>query len=98
MIDIPTRNAKEFESIKRKVTAYVKSIKGQCCLGALDFGTEKDEYYITLENDGELASDIADFIRKSPNGKLLRADNYKGSYDWASDTYARPQAVVTFKF
>jgi hypothetical protein len=98
LVDVKARNEKDFEAIQRKVTAYVKSMKGKCNLGDLRFSSNGGVYYIELDNDGELADDLADFVKKSPNGIVMNATDYKGTYDWTSDTYARPSSIVTFKF
>jgi hypothetical protein len=98
IINITERNAKEFDTIQKKVKLFVKKCQGQCNLGKLEFGVENGVYFITLDNDGLLADDLAAFVKQSPNANLIIAKNYIGTYDWTSDTYARPQSVITFKF
>lgn len=98
IIDVVARSAKESASIHRKIEAFVKKNKSMCNMGALTFSEMDGIFFIELENDGELSDYLSDFIRKSETATLISAKNYPGSYDWPSDTYARPSTVVTFKF
>lgn len=100
LIDVAARNAKELESIKRKIKAYVKENAGKSCnMGDLDFFEEGAVHGVQLDNDGEVGKDyISDIIRKSPNAVVISTEEHKGSYDWSADVYIRPCSIVRFKF
>jgi hypothetical protein len=41
---------------------------------------------------------MGDIIRKSPNATVVKEEEHKGSYDWASDTYIKDCSTVEYKF
>lgn len=76
-----------------QIQVYAKRLG--CNTGRIDAATAND-LSIQLDNDGQVASEIASILSKHPNIKIMEIRDYPGSYDWASDTYARPCSVVRF--
>jgi hypothetical protein len=100
LIDVTTRNAKELATMKRKVAAWLKAHKNGCNIGDTTWEVAADgkTYLLQVDNDGQLGQDLDDIIKNSASTKNISVKEYKGSYDWASDTYARPASVVSFTF
>jgi|JI10StandDraft_1071094.scaffolds.fasta_scaffold1322030_1 thiamine phosphate synthase YjbQ (UPF0047 family) len=96
IVDIKSRNETQFAGIQRKVKAFVKTVG--CNTGRISFSNEGALYFIEVDNDGGLATELASFVKDSPNGVVLEKKDYAGVYDWTSDTYIRPCSIVTFKF
>lgn len=96
IVDIKSRNEKQFLDIQRKVKAFVKTVG--CNTRRILFSNEGMLYFIEVDNDGELATELSSFIENSPNGVVLEKKDFVGVYDWKSDTYIPPCSVVTFKF
>lgn len=96
IVDIKSRNEKEFAAIQRKVKAFVKT--AGCNTGRVEFPVEGSQYFIEVENDGNLATELAAIVKDSPSGVVISEKDYKGVYDWSSDTYIRPCSLITFQF
>lgn len=96
IVDIKARNEKELKKIQNKVDKFVKSVT--CNKGEIRWSNTGAMQHVEVENDGRIGDDIADIVRKSDFGVLQDVREYKGSYDWSSDTYIRPCSVVSFTF
>ena len=96
LVDVQKRNDAELAAIKRKVIAVVK--KAGCNTGEIRWSNTGAMFHVEVDNDGELGDFISDVIRKSAYARLQSVDEYEGSYDWSSDTYARPVTIVSFAF
>lgn len=96
LVDIQKRNDDELAAIKRKVIATVKN--AGCNTGEIRWSNTGAMFHVEVDNDGELGDYIRDIIRKSAYARLQSVDEYKGIYDWSSDTYVRPVTVVSFAF
>jgi hypothetical protein len=96
LVDVAGRNAKELETLKRKVAAFVKH--AGCSVGAIDWSVKGPEYWVQVDNDGRLGTDLYDIIKKSPNTQNVVFEEHEGTYMWSADHYVRPASTVTFTF
>jgi thiamine phosphate synthase YjbQ (UPF0047 family) len=96
LVDVAARNSKELATLQRKVAAFVK--KAGCNTGDITWSLKGPEFWVQVENDGVLADDIADIIKKSPNTVKVQAEEHKGDYMWDANVYIRPCSVVSFRF
>lgn len=81
LIDITAQNDRELTTIKRKVAAFLRE-KGprSCNVGDVRWGGQGAEHWVEVDTDGELASDLAGLIQKSPNALVVSTAEHKGSY------------------
>jgi hypothetical protein len=100
LVDVAARNSKELATLQRKVKAWLKTNHGGCNVGDVtwDMSSDGKTHLLQIDNDGELGRDIIGVLQQSPNTHDVTNKEYKGSYDWASDTYARPASVLSFRF
>lgn len=96
LVDVAARNAKELETIKRKVAKMVK--EAGCNTGEIRWSEHQGGWWCEVENDGQLGDYLEDIIRKSPNAKVVEVKEHKGEYMWSADVYVRPVTTVHFKF
>ena len=95
-LDLKKINETELASIERKVRSFVKSTgcnKGEISVYPLDGG-----YAISVENDGDIAYELATIVKKNIRTKNVTSSHSEGVYDWSSDTYIRPSSHVHFTF
>lgn len=93
---IIARNAKELETIKRKVAAMVK--KAGCSVGEIRWSEHERGWWVEVDNDGELSDEIVSIVNAAPTARVVSHQEFKGQYDWSSDTYIRPCSAVHLKF
>lgn len=97
LIDVAERNAKENEAILKKMRALAKSADKYCELA--DHGRMGNgNYYVQINGPVQISDLMGDIIRKSPNAKVVKEEEHKGSYDWASDTYIKDCSTVEYRF
>lgn len=97
LVDITTRNAKELESLKKKVAAFVK--KAGCNTGEVTWGSNGPmAHWVQVENDGSLGDHLRDIISKSQFTKQVQVEEHKGEYMWSANLYIRPVSIVSFVF
>jgi hypothetical protein len=97
LVDVAGRNAKELETLKRKVAAFVKH--AGCSVGEITWSAGKDgTWHVQVDNDGDLGTDLYDIIKKSPNTQHVEFEEHEGTYMWSADHYVRPASTVSFTF
>lgn len=80
------------------IKSFDKVVKSATCnTGALSVHRVVNHFSVQVENDGQLSDYLGDVIRAHPYAHLIEASNFKGSYDWSSDTYVRDCTVITFR-
>jgi hypothetical protein len=93
---ILTRNLAIIEEIKSKVLNYVK--ERNIRIGWFDISPAgPGRYVLTLENNGEAGDDINTLIHRMDRCVAEKPVEYKGSFDWASDTYIKDASLVYFR-
>jgi hypothetical protein len=98
LVDVAARNAKELETLKRKVAAFLKSKQCGCNTGEVTWDSAGREFWVQVENDGQLGDYLRDIINKSPNARNIKVEEHKADYMWDIDKYIRPVSIVTFTF
>ena len=99
LVDIDGRNAKELESLKKKVAAWLKAHKNSCNIGDVQWSSNGPRaHWVQVDNDGRLGDYLSDIIRKSQFAKQIDVEEHKGEYMWSADTYIRPCTIVSFVF
>lgn len=98
MFNVNVQNVKDAESmVKRALTALRKETK---YVGHVDQGFEDKVYVVTVETNLPYSFIYAleTLVAKSARGTLVTSKVCPGSFDWASDTYIKDAAYVSFRF
>lgn len=95
-VDVSARRLADLHGIRRKIEADVKA--ATCNKGRIEWHQEKNTYVVGVQNDGLLGKDLSKHIKDSKFAHLDSVEEYEGAYDWASDTYVRPESIIRFHF
>ena len=92
IVDVDKLNA----VLVKKLVAFCN--KATCCKGEITHNKVVNLFSFEFVNDGECANDLKHIISKDPRAICVFAQDYEGTYDWKSDTYARPVSIVQYHF
>lgn len=103
MIDLNAVNAKDAEKMVKKALAKLRRATKYVFHIDQGFGWDPDKpnvYGVTVETDipEYFIDELESLIYKSERATKVASKVYKGDFDWASDTYIKDAAFVSFKF
>ena len=98
MINVADRTEKELVRLERAIKKLLAANQGVWGnIGDVRWGETCDGmYWVDIDNDGKIGDLIAREIDKSQFASVRRIDEFDGTYNWASDSYARPCSVVYY--
>jgi hypothetical protein len=98
LINLAAQNTKNAEAMVHKALAALR--KQTKYIDNIDHGFEGNKYYVTVETDipEYFIDELETLINQSARATKVKSKVYPGSFDWASDTYIKDAAFVSFKF
>lgn len=88
--------AKFNKTLVNKLYKFCRNLN--CSKGNITDSQDGKVFTFEFENDGVMASDLKYIITNDPRAVCTFAVDYDGSYDWKSDTYAKPTSIVQYHF
>lgn len=89
----PNRGKQEAEAIVKKIEVFAKKQYAE-----VDADYEGNTCYVQVNSPLQISDDMADFVTKSNFCTLISKREYKGIFDWASDTYIKECSTIEFKW
>lgn len=98
LIDLNAQNTKDAQAMVKRALASLR--KATKYVFHVDQGFEGKEYVVTVETDipEYFIDELETLISKSARATKVKSKVYPGNFDWASDTYFKDAAYVSFKF
>jgi hypothetical protein len=103
MMDLKAVNAKDAEKMVKQALAKLRKATKYVFHVDQGFGWDKDKpgvYGVTVQTDipEYFIDELETLIHKSARATKVESKVYPGDFDWASDTYIKDAAFVSFKF